>query len=284
MIDSHAHPNLDPLLADVDGVCNRAKSQGVSQLIAVGTDIQSSEIAVDLAQTHPMIGASVGVHPEFVQDTQNLTDSEWEVTLQSLKQTLTHLQTSPEVKAIGECGLDYCFLQTIAPQEQALHRQRQQKLCSMQIKLAQEYNLTCIFHCRSTQKSTDIAQVDAYEDLLSLITDHYTQGKFRFVLHCASGPIDYIQKALALGAYVSFAGNITYPSAESIRQLLSVVPLERLLLETDAPFLAPQTKRGQTNEPSFLKQTGAVVASLLHISYEELDSITTANTNACFSL
>lgn len=251
MIDSHTHLNISPLIDDPATYYWNAKNAGVTGMMLVGTDIASSEIAAKLTSVFDICFASVGIHPEEAGKTSN--------NQLPILNELEEMLKGQKVLAIGECGLDYHY---------DGDHEAQKELFRLQRDLAIERRLPLIIHCR-----------DAYDDLLAVLKETAVP---RFVLHCASGPVSYIQEALSMGAYVSFAGNVTYPSAGNIRELLKVVPLDRLLVETDAPFLPPQTHRGQTNEPAFVIDTAKFIAEFLGTSFEEIDTVTTANAQELF--
>lgn len=261
MIDSHTHLNLEPLLTEYTTYLKKALEVGVTHVMNVGTDISTSTTAAQQAESHPQIWASVGVHPE--EATMG--------SVSSVRSELEKLIAGGDVRAIGECGLDYSG--------DADH-EAQKELLQMHIDLALTHKLPLIIHCRNTRKNDEVVSWDAYSDLLEIL---HRQPVPKFVLHCVSGPVSYVQKALELGAYISFAGNVTYPNAHAIRDILKIVPLDRLLVETDAPFLSPQTKRGQTNEPAYVTETAKFIADFLGKTYEEIDEATTNNTLAFFS-
>jgi TatD DNase family protein len=261
MIDSHTHLNLEPLLSGYTTYLNTAFELGVDHMMIVGTDVATSTIAVGMAKKHPQLWASVGVHPEEATSRQ----------VGQVRQDLERLIAGGDVTAIGECGLDYSG---------GVDHEAQKELFLMHVDLALIHELPVLIHCRNTRKPDEVVSHDAYSDVLELLQ---SQTVPKFVLHCVSGPVSYVQKALELGAYVSFAGNVTYPNAHAIRDILKIVPTDRLLLETDAPFLSPQTKRGQTNEPAFVTETATFIAEFLGKTYEEIDVATTNNTLAFFS-
>lgn len=253
LIDTHCHLDRDPLAGDVDGVLARARAAGVVACVTIGTDLPSSRANVVLAKRSPMLRAAVGIHPHDVDHTT-------EVDLQAIEQ----LAQEPEVVAIGEVGLDrYRQLSDPGKQEAVF-----QEFLGM----AQRLRRPVLMHCR-----------DAHEPLLKILRGH-PAGACTGLMHCASGPPEFIQEALALGLYVSFAGNVTFPKADALRALVPLVPDDRLLLETDAPFLAPQPVRGQPNEPAFIAHTAATVAQLRGTTLESLTQMTTQNACKLFGL
>ena len=253
LVDTHCHLDWAPLAGQVEAVVARAREAGVRQMVTIGTSVATSRVNVQLAQEHPALYAAVGVHP-------NEADGVTDQTMHEIRA----LAGSPRVVAIGEVGLD--------AYRQHASRENQERTLRDCIALAREKQLPLLIHCR-----------DAYEALLHLLRET-ADGPCRGIIHCASGPPAFIEQALALGFHVSFAGNVTFPSASALRALVPLVPDERLLLETDAPFLAPQPVRGQSNEPAFLAHTAAAVAALRGITPEALAALTSRNARVLFAL
>ena len=251
LIDTHCHLGHEPLSASVDAVLARARDAGVRGCLTIGTDVQTSRANVELAHRHPMLRAAVGVHPHEAQG----------VTEEALA-AIDAMADDPRVVAIGEVGLDEFR------RHSSCESQRRALLGFLAI--ARRRALPLLFHCR-----------DAYEPLLALLRSE-ARGPWRGVIHCASGPPAFIEGALALGLHVSFAGNVTFPNAHALRALVSLVPDERLLLETDAPFLAPQPVRGQPNEPAYLAHTAHAMATLRGTTVEALGALTSRNARALF--
>ncbi|HSW90127.1 MAG TPA: TatD family hydrolase [Patescibacteria group bacterium] len=263
MIDTHCHINISPLLEQASDVLERAKNAGVTHCIVVGTSLSDSQTAIDISKHYPNCKAAVGLHPENIKDIGDLD---------MLSNQLSTLAQNKEVVAIGECGLDYTL--------KDFDRTAQRRLFGVHIQIAKQIGLPLVIHCR------DRESILAYDDLIDTL-EHFSKDDGQtppFVLHCVSGPKEYIQKAIAMGAYVSFAGNVTYPSAQNIRDILPLVPKNKLLAETDAPFLAPQSVRGSTNEPAFVKETVEKLAELLHLPFNEVDRQTTLNAKILFRI
>lgn len=274
MTDTHCHLNLSPLYEDVENAVRLANEAGVQKLIIIGTDLITSRIAIDLAGKLHNCFAAVGIHPDEAGPT--FTDD------------LERLINNPKVIAIGECGLDYCDLQNQTEAETFKQKNIQKQLFGVHIALAKKYNLPLSIHCRNTQKNGDQTNhgLNAYKDLFDTI-EHFSKddGKLpKFVLHCMSGDQEYLKTGLELGGYISFAGNITYPSAQSLRDLLLNTPIERILFETDAPFLAPQGKRGTSNTPANVSEIYKFAANLLGINLDTLDNQVSENVNAIFRI
>lgn len=253
LVDTHCHLDCAPLAAEVDAVLGRARAAGVRHCISIGTTVASSRANIALAQQHPMVRAAVGVHPHEADAVTEETFAEIEA-----------LARQPGVVAVGEVGLDaYRQLTSLEDQARALRRF---------IELAQRVRLPLLLHCRA-----------AYDALLALLRECATPP-IAGVIHCASGPPEFIQGALGLGLHISFAGNVTFPNAAALRELVPLVPDERLLLETDAPFLAPQPVRGRTNEPAYVAHTAAGVAQLRGIPVDALGALTSRNARRLFGL
>ena len=267
IIDTHVHYNLEPLHSDWQTYWNQAQEVGVTKSIVIGTDLQTCKTAVEIAQQNTNLYAAVGIHPDEGQDS-----SKNDLYMTALKNLLDQ-DKHHKIVAIGECGLDYYRLPA-NQQEQDRIKQNQKMMFDLQITLARKYDLPVIIHCRDTHEQ-------AYNEVLSILKVH---PRTPFVLHCMSGSLAYLQEALALGGNISFAGNLTYKNAEALRNLARNTPTDHILLETDAPFLPPQTKRGKTNEPAFIVETAQELARVLGISNQECENVTTANAERIFHL
>ncbi len=254
IIDTHCHYNLDPLYGESGALWpqywQEAQAHGVTNAIVVGTDITTSTRAVELARTEKSFRAAVGFHPHAVADTQAAGQS---ITEDTITNWVTHLEEVVKqnlnthlIAAIGEIGLDY-FRLDLTNGQHTREIELQKELCSKQLALADRYILPVILHVRDSS-------TQAYSDILTLVRA-YKKSNAPFILHCASGSVEYIQEAVALGAYVGIAGNVTYKNADSIRAIVQAVPEDRLLLETDAPFLPPVPHRGKTCEPWMIELT-----------------------------
>ncbi|PIQ83791.1 MAG: hydrolase TatD [Candidatus Omnitrophica bacterium CG11_big_fil_rev_8_21_14_0_20_63_9] len=252
LIDTHCHLDYPPLSDDIAAVLQRARAQGVRQCVTIGTSLERSRAGVLIAQRFPQVRAAVGVHPN---DCAHMDDTTWAA--------LDELAAQPEVVAIGEVGLDQ-YRKTV-------ELARQQEVFRGFLALARRRALPVLIHCR-----------DAYEPLLKLLRER--AATWEGIIHCASGPAEFIQGALALGLHISFAGNVTFPNAKALQALVPLVPDHRLLIETDAPFLAPQPVRGQPNEPAHVAHTAAFLAQLRGVSAAALGACTSANARRLFRL
>ena len=252
-MDTHCHLDLAPLSASVDAVLERARAAGVRWCVSIGTSVPASRANVELAARHPgMVRAAVGIHPNEADDATDEAIVE-----------IDALAGRPGVVAIGEVGLDQ-YRRRAAPEAQA-------RALRGFIAIARRRNLPLLIHCR-----------DAYEPLLAILRE--SGGSLRGIIHCASGPAEFIRESLALGLHISFAGNVTFPSAGALRELVALVPDDRLLVETDSPFLAPQPVRGQTNEPGYVAHTAAFLATLRGTTPDALAAMTTRNACRLFGL
>ncbi len=250
LIDTHCHLFFDGLKADLPGVINRAKEAGVDTVICVGIDLDSSRECIRLAEQHPEVFASVGVHPHDAQKAPRDY-------LQLLEPMLDH----PRVVAVGEIGLDY--YRKYSPHDV------QQRVFRDQLELAGTLNRPYIFHNRS-----------AAEDVIQCIKD---VGYYRGVAHCFSSDLATAQQFVDWGLMVSFAGNITYKHS-SIREVAGRLPLDHLLVETDSPFLSPAPFRGKTNEPARVQLVAEKLAAVQGLNLKKVASVTAANTQRLFGL
>ena len=268
LIDSHCH--LDDY-EDLPAILAHAREAGVGKLLAIGIGDGPDTMhrALELARAHPEIFATAGIHPQEAH----------RATAENLAK-LEALAADPRCLAVGEIGLDYYHLDNpdIATQQAAF---------VAQMKIAAAAGKPITIHCRTSELAIPAAKAkyepaDAWEDLLRLIAEHWTPTGLPGIMHCFSGNQDQAARSLAAGFYLSFAGNVTYPKSIVIQAVAASVPADRILVETDAPFLAPIPLRGQTNEPAFIAHTARFVAELRGISADQLAALTTANFGALF--
>lgn len=259
IIDTHAHLDFPEYDSDLFEVLQNAKNIGVESIINVGVDLKSSQKAFELINKVkkeyglPGIFASIGIHPNKASATNDNDFDE-----------LKSLLNKDKVVAIGETGLDY-YRDHSSPSDQG-------QLFRKHIELALKHNLPIIIHNR-----------EASDDCLEIVHDYSNSG-LKGVVHCFSANNEYAQKFLELGFYISFAGTVTFPGAKNLRNTLKYVPIDRLLLETDSPFLAPQPKRGQRNEPSFLQYVIPLLAENYKLSNNDIERITTFNAKNLFTI
>ena len=275
LADSHAH--LDMYSSeDLPQVLARAYAAGVHTILAIGIGDGPHQMhcALEIAEAQtspelPAIYASAGIHP---QEAANFTP-------ENLAKLAT-LAADPRCIAIGEIGLDYYHVENPTPEIQ-------HAAFIAQLNIAAITRKPILIHCRTSELATPQAKAkfgaaDAWDDLLSLLVEHWQPHALPGIMHCFSGTVENARRSLDLGFYLSFAGNLTYPAAKSIREAAIFAPADRILVETDAPFLAPIPFRGQRNEPALVAHTAAALATLRGISASTLATQTTANFHALF--
>jgi len=251
LIDSHCHLDMKDFDKDRSEVLERAQRKGISHMVAIGIDVKSSEAALSLAREYPFISATVGCHPH---DADQCNPKEL--------QKLASLALEPEVVAWGEIGLDYY--------RNYSGKEKQRKIFKEQLDLAHANNLPVIIHDR-----------EAHEEVYALLKK---MGEGKGVIHCFSGDRDLAEAFIDLGYYISIPGTVTYKNARLVREVAAAIPLDRMLVETDAPFLAPVPKRGKRNEPGFVIHTAREIALLRDIPFEAVAKQTTENARALFGL
>jgi TatD DNase family protein len=264
IFDSHCHYNLESFCADYLQYWQNAQEHGVTKSMVVGTDFHSSTLAAEIAEKTENLFAAIGVHPGVYQESIEKTESKLHLDdlisdIQTDEEELKLLWNPSAVKAIGETGLDYFHISD-GPQRD-LVIQAQQLALKMHLKLAEELHLPILIHVRDKSEQ-------AYWDVLKILREYELPQ--HFVLHCVSGPISYVQQAVEMGGYIGVAGNVTYKNAEHIRDLVRSVPKDRILLETDAPYLPPQEFRGKTCEPWMISKTAEFVEKELGQDLEQI--------------
>jgi TatD DNase family protein len=253
LFDTHAHLHFPDFAPDFDDVMRRAREAGVRQMVTIGTDPETSRAAVAIAEQDPQVWAAVGLHPHDAESGE-----------EALYAELERLAASPRVVAIGEMGLD--FFRNLSPrpaQEEALRRQ---------IALARRLRKPALIHCR-----------DAHAEMLAILADEHVMD-VGGIMHCFSGDVEIARRCLDLGLLVSLAGPVTYPNARALPDVARFVPGDRLVVETDCPFLPPQPYRGKRNEPSYLTITASRVADLRKESLDDLGPRMAANARRIFRL
>jgi TatD DNase family protein len=277
LTDTHAHLDFySETPTERDEVLRRAYDAGVHTILAIGIGEgpATMHLALEIAEaTHgdglPTLFASAGIHPQEAA-------SAGSEALEKLAGLVAHTRCV----AVGEIGLDYYHFDNpdIATQKKAF---------VAQMELAAKVRKPIIIHCRTSELATPQAKekfgvADAWEDLLALIAEHWTPTGLAGIMHCFSGSVEQAERSLAANFYLSFAGNLTYPKSQAIRDAAELAPSHRILVETDAPFLAPIPLRGQRNEPAFVTHTAAALAELRGISPEELATLTSENFKKLF--
>ena len=261
-VDSHAHLDGKQFAADRDAVIARAREAGVETIVAIGNGDgpEDCDCAIRLAEQYEFIYATLGIHPH---EAALATDSAYE----KMREWAKH----PRVIAWGEIGLDYFYDHS--------PRDVQKQVFVRQMELAKEAKLPIVIHCRPSNNGED-----AWKDGLGLIRDRWSANGLGGILHCFTGTWAHAKRAVDMGFMISFAGNVTFPKAQTIRDAAKQVPLERMLIETDCPYLAPVPNRGKRNEPAFVLETARQLGELRGLSTEEIGAQTTQNFREFFSL
>jgi TatD DNase family protein len=270
LTDTHCHLDLEPFHTDREAVLQRARNAGITHILIPSLTVTSSRVVVRLADSNPMLYAAVGVHPNEAESWDGQTTSALkELAVQSLK-----------VVAIGEIGLDYFWTRT--PHEDQI------TILKEQLVLAEELELPVVIHSREKDNAENGA---CFDDLMKILEGWVSGLKSRNVilaqrpgvLHSFSGSAETARRATDLGFYIGITGPITYKNAEQKRQVMGNLPLERLLIETDAPYLAPEPHRGKRNEPAFVVHIADRIAELTSRSPQEIAALTTENAARLFS-
>ena len=249
LIDSHCHLDAEQFNEDREAVIERALAAGIEHMMAIGTGDgpPDFEAGIRLADRYAPIYCTVGVHPH---DAAKSGDN----TMKEMEALLRH----PKVVAIGEMGLDYHY--DFSP------RDRQRAVFIDQLMLARTSRKPIVIHTR-----------EAWDDTFRILDEHWAGSPCGGIMHCFSGGLDEARRSLALGFHISFAGVVTFPKAQTLQAAAREVPLDRILIETDAPYLAPVPYRGKRNEPGFVVETARKLAELRGVSYEEIASLTSSN-------
>jgi len=247
LVDSHCHLNFPDFKQDLEAVIARAHAAGVGVMQTICTEMEEFDEVLAIAESHANIYCSVGVHP-------NESGEKQEVNLEDLLKRAAH----PKVIGIGETGLDYHYEKS--------DRAIQQESFRIHIAAARESGLPLIVHTR-----------EADEDTVNILSEEMEKGAFKGLIHCFTSTRYLAEKATQLGFYVSLSGIISFKNAEDIRTSVKALPLDRLLVETDAPYLAPLPHRGKRNEPSFVRHTNLKLAEIKGVSEEECAAATTEN-------
>jgi TatD DNase family protein len=261
-VDSHAHLDSERFSNETDAVIQRARDAGVEAILSIGIGDKPGTFSggIGFAEKYDWIFASIGVHPHEAQH----------ATAESFAE-LEELAKHSKVIAWGEIGLDYFY--DYSP------REIQKQVFLQQMELARSAKKPLIIHCRPSEGSEN-----AWDDTLTLIREHWASSGLGGVLHCFTGGLRHAMAALDLGFVVSFAGNVTFPKAQSIRDVARELPLDRILIETDCPFLAPMPHRGKRNEPAMVPFVAKQLAELRGMSQEDVGRITSQNFYRFFAL
>jgi len=256
LIDSHAHIDFPQFAEDRAAMLERARTAGITTLLAIGTGPGPEKLdsAIPFAEQHNWIYATIGIHPHEAK----------EVTPRHLEE-LSRLAEHPKVIAWGEIGLDYFYDHS--------PREMQQKVFRDQMELAAQAKLPIVIHCR-----------DAWPDCMDLLERHWKPASLGGILHCFSTTLEDARRGIDMGFLISFAGNSTYPKAQNLRDVAKALPLEKILIETDSPYLAPQAYRGKRNEPAYVAEVARTLASVRNLSPDDVAAATAENFRRFFRL
>src|SRR5271170_6543802 len=260
--DTHAHLDYPDYAPDLPEVIARAQAAGITKIISIGTSLDSSKRAIRLAEKFPAVYAAVGWHPT---EAMNAPDD--------LRRALREFARHPKVVAIGETGLDYHHLPSEKPEFTAVddtrYKEKQADIFRQQMEVATEFGLNCVIHQRT-----------AWDDTIKQMKPFI--GKTRGVFHCFGETVARMQQVFEIGSLVSFTGIVTFKNAQNVRDCVAAAPLDKFMLETDCPYLAPVPFRGKRCEPAYVKGISEIVAQVKNCSLEELSAATCETANEFF--
>jgi TatD DNase family protein len=251
MIDSHCHLDHEPLLSDLSNVIQRSKDVGIEKLLTISTSFESFSRVKELINRDEMIYGTIGIHPH--ESSTNIITS---------KQIIENLNQNPKIIGIGETGLDFYYNNS--------EKDKQILSFKEHIEASIETNVPLIIHSRDAEKET-------FE-----ILNDYKNEKLKILMHCFTGSKEFAEKLMNLNSYFSASGIITFKNSLDLQETFEYIPIDKILIETDSPFLAPVPKRGKKNEPSFIDFTATKLAEIKNISKQELITKTTNNFNKLF--
>lgn len=254
LIDTHCHLDAEAFHPDIDDVVQRAVDSGVQRMLTIGITRDTSESAVVLANTYESVSAVVGIQPNYASAVQ---PGDWE--------RIEELTANPQVVGIGETGLDKYWGH--APLDV------QQEYFAMHLALSRRTGLPFVVHCR-----------EAEPEALEMLKQDFKNGPLNGLMHSFCGDEAMAAECVAMGMHISFAGMVTFRKNDAMRAIAKTVPLDRLLVETDAPYLAPHPNRGKRNEPSWVRHTADCLAGVHEVSCEEFAAVTTANAKGLFKI
>jgi TatD DNase family protein len=253
LVDSHCHLDFPDFAAELDAVVGRARAAGIGRMVTISTRVRKLPQALAVAEKFPEIFCSVGTHPHNAEEELDID-----------AKALIALTKNPKIVAIGEAGLDYHY--DNSPRDAQAQGLRQH------IAAARETGLPLVIHAR-----------DCDADMTAILSEETGKGAFPAVLHCFTGGRDLAMRAIDLGLYVSFTGILTFKNSQSLRDIAAALPADRILVETDAPYLAPLPYRGKRNEPAYVVETAKVLAAARGVSFDEIARATTENFFRLFS-
>ncbi len=255
LIDTHAHLDDEKFAEDLPDVLHRAREAGLCQVVVIGTTAASSAVCVQLATHHPLLVAAVGIQPNHVAEVH---PEDWDKIVELVKKD--------RVVALGETGLDRYW--DFTPFDQ------QEEYFARHLQLARQHELPVVIHCREAEADT----------VRMLKEDYEAHGPVRGVMHSFCGDAETAKACMEMGLYISIAGMATYKKADNVREMVRVIPLEKLLVETDSPYLAPIPVRGKRNEPAFVAHTAKYLAEFLQVDEQKFAEQTTQNARNLFGL
>jgi TatD DNase family protein len=247
LIDSHCHLDFPDFAAELDAVVARARAAGIARMVTISTRVRRHDAVLAIAERFPDVFCSVGTHPHYAHEELDLTAAD-----------LVARTRHPKVVALGEAGLDYHYDNS--------PRAAQERGFRAHIAAARETGLPLVIHSR-----------EADEDTARILEEETGQGPFPAVLHCFTGGRDLARRAIALGHFISFTGILTFRNSEALRAIAAELPADRILVETDAPYLAPGRWRGKRNEPAYVVETAKVLTETRDVPFEEIARQTTDN-------
>ena len=259
--DTHAHLDYPDFAEDLAQVIDRAEAAGIERIVSIGTDLESSRRAIELAERFQPVFAAVGWHPTHVMEAPG-----------DIRGTLRELARHAKVVAIGETGLDYHRLPSGkggSPEDDDSYKRKQAEIFKQQLEVAAELGLNCIIHQR-----------DAFDDVIQQMEPY--APRVRGVFHCFANDAAAMKRVLGINSLVSFTGILTFKNGQNVRDTLSATPLDQFMLETDCPFLAPMPYRGKRCEPAYVREIAAVAAQVKGCTGEELSAATCATARAFF--
>lgn len=253
LIDTHSHIDMEDFDGDFDAVIDNAKKNGVEKIIVPSVDRSSFEKVIKLSNQYDGVFGALGIHPTEAQHAQ---DEDFE--------NILELSKNPKIVAIGECGLDHYWDKTFVNEQNAVFLK--------QIEIAKKINKPLIVHDR-----------EAHKDTFDILTENLN-GEVDVVMHCFSGSAEFARECVKRGFYIGIGGVVTFKNAKKMHEVVKDIPIEKLLLETDAPYLTPMPYRGKRNEPAYVRLVAEEVAKIKGISFEEVQEITTNSAKEVFKI
>ena len=253
LVDSHCHLDFDDFSSDLDGIVARARVAGIGRMVSISTRVKQRAGLLAIVDRFPDVYCSIGTHPHHAHEELDLTTAD-----------LVELTRHPKTVALGEAGLDYHY--DLSP------REAQERGFRNHIAAARETGLPLVIHSR-----------EADADMAAILEEETGKGAFPAVLHCYTGGPDLAHRAIALGLFISFTGILTFKKSDELRAIAAELPADRILVETDAPYLAPGRHRGKRNEPAYVVETAKVLAQTRNVAFEEIARQTTENFFRLFS-